>query len=149
MTSYVSVDLRRLVIARAHRLCEYCLVHEDDTYLGCQVEHIIAEKHNGLTEESNLAFACTFCNRAKGTDIGSIALATGAYTRFFHPRADLWSDHFALRGTCIEPLTPIGEVTARLLQFNHRDRLLERDTLHAIGRYPPPDAVLYVTGRGP
>lgn len=28
MTSYVSVDLRRLVESRANRLCEYCLLHE-------------------------------------------------------------------------------------------------------------------------
>ena len=48
MTSYVSADLRRLVEARANRVCKYCLIHEDDTYFGCQVEHIIAEKHGGL-----------------------------------------------------------------------------------------------------
>ncbi len=35
MTSYVSLDLCRLVAARAYRLCEYCLIHEDDTYFGC------------------------------------------------------------------------------------------------------------------
>jgi HNH endonuclease len=149
MSSYVSVDLRRLVIARACHLCEYCLVHEEDTYLGCQVEHIIAEKHDGRTEEINLAYACTFCNRAKGTDIGSIAEVKGEYTRFFHPRKDLWRDHFALQGTWIEPLTNIGEVTARLLQFNHRDRVLERDTLAAIGRYPSQAAVLYVAYQRP
>ena len=42
MTSYVRAELRRLVESRARRLCEYCLIHEDDTYLGCQVDHIIA-----------------------------------------------------------------------------------------------------------
>jgi hypothetical protein len=113
-------------------------------HLGCQVEHIIAEKHDGPTAADNLAYACTFCNRAKGTDIGSIFALTGEYTRFYHPRSDLWRDHFVLRGTRIEPLSAIGEVTARLLQFNHRDRLLERDALAAIGRYPSQAAVLYV-----
>ena len=149
MSSYVSADLRRLVMTRASHLCEYCLVHEEDTYLGCQVEHIIAEKHNGLTEEDNLAYACTFCNRAKGTDIGSISTDTGEYTRFFHPRRDLWREHFVMNGTLIEPLTAVGEVTARLLQFNHRDRVLERDTLAAISRYPSPAAVLYVAYQRP
>lgn len=43
MTSYVSLELRRLVESRAHGVCEYCLIHEDDTYFGCQVEHIISE----------------------------------------------------------------------------------------------------------
>src|SRR5438445_7340424 len=55
MGSYVSAELRRFVAERADHLCEYCLVHEDDRGFGCQVDHIISEKHGGLTEESNLA----------------------------------------------------------------------------------------------
>jgi len=37
MPSYVSADLRRLVESRTNHLCEYCLIHEDDTYLGLNV----------------------------------------------------------------------------------------------------------------
>ncbi len=55
MSSYVSADLRRLVTSRAQSLCEYCLIHEDDTYLGCQVDHVISEKHGGPTELENPA----------------------------------------------------------------------------------------------
>ena len=115
MTRYVRADLRRLVETRANRLCGYCLIHEDDTYLGCQVDHIIAEKHGGATDADNLGYACTFCNRTKGTDIGSIAPSTGEFTRIFNPRTDRWSDHFSLSGVVIEPRTPIGETTARVL----------------------------------
>ena len=68
--TYISVALRRTVAKRANRLCEYCLIHEDDTYFGCQVDHIISEKHDGPTDESNLAYACLYCNRNKGSDIG-------------------------------------------------------------------------------
>jgi hypothetical protein len=60
MTSYVSADLRRIVESRARNLCEYCLIHTDDTFFGCQVDHIVSEKHGGLTEAENLCFACTF-----------------------------------------------------------------------------------------
>lgn len=60
MTSYVATELRRFVVARANRLCEYCLIHERDTTLGCQVDHVIAEKHGGDTVAENLSFACTF-----------------------------------------------------------------------------------------
>ena len=84
MSSYVSAELRRLVASRAGSLCEYCLIHEDDTYLGCQVDHVISEKHRGPTESENLAYACTLCNRAKGSNIGSIALSTGELTRLFN-----------------------------------------------------------------
>src|SRR5207244_4512279 len=122
MTSYVSADLRRLVEARANRVCEYCLIHEDDTYFGCQVEHIIAEKHGGPTEAENLAYACAFCNRAKGTDIGTIAPSTREFTRFFNPRIDRWSEHFLLEGVFIQPRTAIGEATARILRFNDTER---------------------------
>jgi hypothetical protein len=38
----------------------------------------------------------------------------------------------------IRPLSPIGAVTANLLQFNAGDRLFERQLLIAIGRYPSP-----------
>jgi hypothetical protein len=41
MRSYVSEELRRLVANRAERLCEYCLIHEDDTFFGCVIDHIV------------------------------------------------------------------------------------------------------------
>jgi len=141
MTSYVTADLRRLVASRADHRCEYCLIGEEDTYLGCQVDHIIAEKHGGLTEADNLSYACTCCNRAKGTDIGSIAASTRQFTRFFNPRTDRWSDHFALIGAVIAPLTPIGEATGRIFGFNHSDRVLEREILLDTGAFPPDEAL--------
>ena len=49
MTTYVAAELRRLVVSRANCLCEYCLIHEDDAHYGCQVDHVIAEKHGGIT----------------------------------------------------------------------------------------------------
>jgi hypothetical protein len=136
MTSYISAELRRLVVDRAEQLCEYCLIHEDDTFFGCQVDHIISEKHGGPTEAQNLALACTFCNRYKGSDIGSIVWSTNTFVRFFNPRTDHWADHFVLNGITITALTDIGEVTARILEFNNNDRLLERQNLQAVDRYP-------------
>ncbi len=82
MRSYLSDDLRRLVAKRANSLCEYCLVHEDDTYFGCEVDHIISVKHGGSTTADNLAYACFFCNRDKGSDIGSIVWETNKFVRF-------------------------------------------------------------------
>lgn len=141
MTSYVTADLRRLVASRAKYLCEYCLIHQDDTYLGCHVDHVIAEKHGGETNADNLGFACAVCNRSKGTDVGSIAPGTDEFVRFFNPRSDRWGDHFMLNGVVIEPRTPIGAASERILRLNDRDRLLERAALQHLGRYPPEDAV--------
>jgi hypothetical protein len=39
----MSEELRRLVATRAEHLCEYCLIHEEDTFLGCEVDHIISD----------------------------------------------------------------------------------------------------------
>jgi hypothetical protein len=145
-TTYVSAELRRLVIARADHLCEYCLIHEDDTFFGCEVDHIVSEKHGGPTEAANLAYACLICNRNKGSDVGSIVLPTssGIFSRFFNPRTDAWSEHFALDpedGITILSQTEIAEVTARILIFNSPERLLERQALRAIGRYPTEEAL--------
>lgn len=144
MTSYVSAGLRRLVTARANRVCEYCLIHEDDTELGCQVDHVIAEKHGGQTVAENLCYACTFCNRAKGTDLGSISTDTGVLTRFYSPRDDRWTDHFAIHGVRIDSRTSIGEVTVRILGLNDIDRILERNVLKQLGRYPSPEALAHL-----
>jgi hypothetical protein len=134
--TYVGAELRRLVTARAEGLCEYCLLAEDDTFYGCEVDHVISEKHGGPTTAENLAYACVFCNQAKGSDIGSIHWETGEFIRFFNPRQDRWTEHFALSGIRIDSLTPVGAVTARILGFNTSERLLERQTLRAMNRYP-------------
>ena len=149
-TTYISVEVRRAVILRAQSVCEYCLIHADDTYWGCQIDHIISEKHGGTTTPNNLAHACTFCNRNKGSDVGSIVAATISqdrkFVRFFNPRIDRWSDHFQLEGIIIAPLSDIGEVTANILGFNHIDRLLERQELQEIGRYPLPTVQGLISG---
>jgi hypothetical protein len=146
MNSYISQELRRLVTTRADYLCEYCLIHKDDTFFGCEVDHIISLKHGGPTEAENLAYCCMFCNRQKGSDLGSILWRTGELIRFFNPRSDRWSEHFQLNKAIIEPLTDIGEVTARILDFNNSDRIIERESLIQVGRYPS-KAALSRTGK--
>lgn len=138
--TYVSAELRRAVMARAEGLCEYCLIAEEDTFYGCEVDHIISEKHGGPTQEDNLCSACVFCNQAKGSDVGSIHWENGDFVRFFTPRTDRWADHFMLVGSQIEGVTVIGAVTARILGFNRGERLLERQTLQGANRYPSPAA---------
>jgi hypothetical protein len=138
MSSYVSAELRRLVEERAGGACEYCLIQERDTYVGCHVDHIIAEKHGGLTELDNLALACAVCNRAKGTDIASLVPGTQRLVRLFNPRTDRWDDHFRISAETllIEPVTDVGIVTAQLFGFNEVERVLERQSLFQIGHFP-------------
>jgi len=81
MSRRLSEELRHLVADRADRICEYCLIHEDDTFFGCEVDHVISLKHSGPTEAENLAYACTFCNRYKGSDVASLSPNAGALVR--------------------------------------------------------------------
>lgn len=126
---YIPVPMRRLVRARAGERCEYCLIPETYTLAAHWVDHIVAEKHGGQTEESNLALSCVLCNQHKGTDLTSIDQQSGQIIPLFHPRRDVWAGHFRLVGARIEPLTPTGRVTVRLLQLNHPDRIQERELL--------------------
>ena len=80
--TYISAELRRFVRARANAGCEYCGIAETDTWFGCEVDHIISEKHGGLTGPENLALACVTCNRAKGSDIASVT-EEGRWSGFF------------------------------------------------------------------
>ena len=136
MTRYVTEALRREVRERVSLRCEYCRVHEDDTYLPHELDHVIAEKHGGFTTSENLALACFFCNRHKGSDIASIDPVTGALTPLFNPRTQDWNDHFRLEGPRIVSKTPEGRVSVRVLRLNDRERLVERQTLIRTGRYP-------------
>jgi hypothetical protein len=135
MARWISAELRQTIADRAKQLCEYCLIAEAQTFYGCEVDHIISVKHGGSSEADNLAYACAPCNRAKGSDVGSIA-RTGEFIRFFNPRTDRWAEHFRLDGATIQPLTPIGEVTTRIFGFNETARLHEREEMIRFGIYP-------------
>jgi hypothetical protein len=114
------------VIARAQRRCEYCHIEEADTYFGCEVDHIISEKHGGSTDEANLALACVTCNRAKGSDIAT-RTEDGRVIELFHPRRHQWSEHFAMEGIRVMGQTAIGRATVRLLKLNSPERVAERE----------------------
>ena len=135
MARWISAELRQTIADRANLLCEYCLIAEADTFYGSEVDHIISLKHGGSSETDNLAYACALCNRAKGSDVGSIS-ASGEFTRFFNPRTDRWNDHFRLEGASIQPLTTIGEVTVRIFGFNDSARLHECEEMIRFGKYP-------------
>ena len=133
--TYISQVLRRQVRERAQRCCEYCLLHEDDATISHEVDHIVSEKHGGLTVLDNLAFACFLCNNNKGSDLASLSLS-GELTRFFNPRTDVWSQHFHIVGELIIPITPIAEATERIFLFNTPERCEERWGLQVLNRFP-------------
>jgi hypothetical protein len=94
-----------------------------------EVDHVIAEKHGGLTEAENPALACWRCNRHKGSDLGSFDPQTHAFAVLFNPRTQVWEEHFAFQEEHVIGLTPEGRTTVRLLRLNSEERLAERQRL--------------------
>jgi HNH endonuclease len=135
--TYIPISLRKQVYEQAKGVCEYCLMPDIATFAPHEIDHIIAEKHGGRTEPENLALSCTLCNKHKGSDLASIDPETGKIIPLYHPRKDLWHEHFGLNGAEFEPLTPIGRVTVQLLQLNRRDRVEERQLLLQVGMIQP------------
>ncbi len=94
-----------------------------------QIEHIQAQQHGGGDEPDNLALACGTCNRRKGPNLTGIDPASGAIVRLFHPRRDVWQDHFAWSGLDVIGLTDVGRTTVQVLAMNSPAQLETREAL--------------------
>ncbi len=139
MGTYISTSLRRMVYERAVGCCEYCLIPEAAVLAAHEIDHIIAQKHGGLTETDNLALSCAICNKYKGSDLASLDPVTGEIVALYNPRKEGWSDHFQLNDGFLIPLTPTGRVTERLLQLNNPYRVRERNLLILSGMLSEPN----------
>lgn len=131
MAAPIPPDLRRLIAERAGYRCEYCLLPQAAALHRHEPDHIVPLQHGGVTDLTNLALACLRCNRHKGPNIGSFDPLTGQLVPLFHPRLQVWDQHFQIVDGEIIPLTAEGRVTARVLRFNDPDRLTERQRLLA------------------
>src|SRR5437660_1715735 len=137
----ISAELRRLVVERAARVCEYCLLAEAHHPRSFQVNHVIGEKHGGAAVPENLALTCPECKTAKNTCLGTYDPLTDKLALFFDPRRDNWWEHFILVGARIEGLTASGRGTALFFHFNDPDRIEERKGLIADRLYPTAEAL--------
>lgn len=120
---------RSFVYDRAKGSCEYCLLKEEDDAYSLHIEHIVARKHGGTSSSDNLALACQQCNLHKGANLSGLDPDTGTLTRLFHPREEIWQQHFAFQGSRIVGLTPIGRTTVFVLRMNDTDRVETRRLL--------------------
>lgn len=129
-------ELRRVICARAAGRCEYCRIPELRPLLQrFHVEHVIARNHGGTDNLDNLAWACQRCNELKGPNLGSIDPDSRQKVWLFHPRQNVWEDHFEIQGLRIEGRTPVGRTTAWLLELNSEERLKWRRYLTVRGLY--------------
>ena len=124
---------RSSVRIRAGNCCEYCQRRQASSPLiPLQMEHVIPRKHGGRDDLDNLALACADCNLHKGSDLTGIDPQSKQITRLFHPRLDLWDEHFAWDGQRIRGLTAIGRTTVRVLDLNAVPRLRVRLAMRTV-----------------
>src|SRR5262245_51190055 len=127
----VPSGLERRVRERAKERCEYCRLPQAAYPWTFQIDHVVAEQHRGRTKLNNLALACPRCNRNKGPNLAGIDSKTREITPLFHPRRDVWDDHFRWRGPRLIGLTAVGRVTIQVLKINHPEDVELRRTLIA------------------
>ena len=130
-------SLEAEVVRRARGRCEYCHFPEVASELPFHVDHIIAEKHRGPTTAANLAWACFSCNLYKGPNIAGMDPVAGRLTRLFHPRRDLWPEHFDWDGIWLRGKTAVGRTTIAVLAMNAADSIAVREALRDEGMFKP------------
>jgi len=127
-----------LIYHRAGGFCEYCHFPAELGWLPFQVDHIIAEKHGGQPEEDNLALSCFYCNSFKGPNIAGIDPngKLDQAVQLFHPRQQVWAEHFQWQGARLIGLTPSGRATIAVLRMNSAEAIEFREILFESGYEP-------------
>ena len=130
----MTASLREFLFQRAGNRCEYCRTPVIAGSLwGAHIEHIKPRQHGGTDDAKNLAISCASCNFVKGPNIAAVDPVTQKTVRLFHPRRDVWSEHFKVRGGSIVGRTPIGRATVALLAFNRPLLVKRRQRLRRMG----------------
>ena len=125
--------LRQFVRERAAYHCEYCQIPQEALpWATFHIEHIRARQHGGSDDPENLALACRRCNLRKGTNLSTIDPETGKILPLFHPRANVWSEHFSVVDYRIVGRTDVGRATVALLDMNDAERVQLRVELAAL-----------------
>jgi hypothetical protein len=129
--------LENLVWQRAGGRCEYCQLSKGDLDLSFEIDHIIAEHHEGQTQATNLCLACFACNRHKGPNVAGVDPKTKKVVPLFHPRRHKWSRHFRWDGPLLVGRTSNGRATVIALKINLDYRVDLRQGLIEEGVFPP------------
>ena len=133
----MDTGLAEFVWQRARSSCEYCQLPQSYSQLTFEIDHIIACKHDGKTQSSNLALSCFYCNSFKGSNIAGFDPRTRKLTGLFHPRRHAWHRHFIWNGPILIGRTAIGRTTVKVLLINLDLRVAHRQALIEADLFPP------------
>ncbi len=135
----IPLELRQRLAIHARHRCGYCLSSVALTGSLMTIDHIIPLALGGTTDEANLWLACRRCNEYKHMQTHGSDPESGDTVALFHPRQQLWSDHFSWSndGTHIQGITACGRVTVIALQLNHATIVTTRRMWVSVGWWPP------------
>ena len=138
MSVCLSQVLQRRLAQADNRHCAYCHTKEANTGQPMTVDHILPRAQGGLTVFENLCFACRLCNEFKGSQISAVDPLSGAATTLFHPRREVWAEHFVWDETSVTllGLTATGRATIIALQINHPIMVAARRRWVSVGWHP-------------
>jgi hypothetical protein len=134
--------MRAEVRARAGGYCEYCRSPDAFSPQSFSAEHVGPRSRGGATSPRNLAWSCQGCNAHKYTKVEGWDAATGRKAPLFHPRTQLWREHFVWNHdtTIVLGTTPTGRATVGELHLNREPLLNLRRLLAGAGEHPPPES---------
>ena len=125
------------VILRARGRCEYCHLSQLGQEATFHIDHVTPRAADGPTTSENLALACVSCSLRKWAKQTAVDPHTGEEVPLFHPRTDVWAEHFRWDGAILVPLTPTGRATAASLDMNRPMIVAIRLEEIARRRHPP------------
>jgi HNH endonuclease len=138
----ITAAQKEFIGERARRCCEYCLSQLKFSPDPFSIEHIIPLSKSGTYDLDNLAFACQGCNNRKYNLTEAIDPITGKSVRLYHPRQQLWSEHFVWSDDFTEliGISPTGRATVVRLKLNREGvvnlrGLLTEKNLHPADSY--------------
>jgi hypothetical protein len=135
----ISEELKHEIWMRALGRCEYCRSQARFAVQSFSVEHIVPRSREGPTNSENPALACQGCNNHKYRKTHAHDPVSGEIVPLFHPRRNLWREHFAWNedASLIIGLSATGRAAVEALRLN-RDGLVNlRRILFTAGEHPP------------
>ena len=138
MAQHISARLRRLVVRRARNRCEYCGLSQLGQEATFHVDHIVPVIAGGHDTADNLALACVSCSLRKAARQTAVDPTSNELVALFHPRRDLWHDHFGWEDVHLFGRTATGRATIEALEMNRPLVLAIRAEESARGRHPAP-----------
>lgn len=135
----LSAKLRKEVAGNADGICEYCRSQQSLCPATFHVEHIVPQAQGGSDTPENLALSCGGCNGHKGTKTDALDPINRVRVPLFHPRRQLWQEHFEWSSdfTLMLGLTETGRATIEALRMNRVGVVNLRRILSASGLHPP------------